>query len=188
MDKLVIVDNVIQQDEGGWVLSRDADGADGGWTFGGVTATNYNAWIKENFPTYAVYSYEDMKVDTTTLARKHIIENCIQIYLQKFWTTSHCDKLAPEHQQMFFSALINCGQHSAVKILQAACGCEAVDGAWGPSTEGHYADRLNDDVFRNTFCMCWQLHYEDICKHNPAKLPDLHGWTNRVNRYRKKGA
>lgn len=184
--EMQIVANVVNQDEGGWVLSHDADGGDGGWTFGGVTANNYNRYIHERFPTYASYSHEQMKADIGTKALATIIDNCLKIYVEKFWFPSHCDKLAAEHQQMMFSCAINCGFTASMKVLQAACGCEMVDGLWGPATEMHYAGRLMDSVFINAFCDFWIAHYVQICKANSAKQPFLSGWINRVNRYRKK--
>lgn len=178
-----IIEAVIINDEGGWTLSYDPDGGDGGWTFAGVTANTFHDWCKEYSKIMATtwqyynvtkeFVYEHMHTDTF----KHII---LRIYKEKFMGADDIIIVNQHFSTGFLSCKVLCSRVEGVKLLQGALNIK-VDGVLGPETRAAIIDANKETQSR--FCLFWMHHLIDICKHNPAKIQYLSGWYNRVYRY-----
>lgn len=173
-----IISSVIAKDEGGWVLSQDADGGDGGWTFGGITRKTWEACT----PTRLDFAAVQNRLLTAEGGEDLISQGCA-IYKSEYWDKAHLDEIHETHQEMMFSCAINRGPANAVKALQTAVGVVAVDGDFGPDTLVMYA-RFNTENFERRFCRAWMRQYFDVCKAIPEKIQFLLGWFNRVERFR----
>jgi len=103
---------VIENDEGGWVLSSDPDGGDGGWTYAGVTATTFNSF-QGNKNYTKQYLISDMENSLDEL--KQIIYS---IYYKNYF--SSLITFDPDLRAMELSCAINCGPAAARKIAFAS--------------------------------------------------------------------
>lgn len=181
-----IIANVITKDEGGWVLSQDADGGDGGWTFGGITKKTYDTTIIGVHDGFVGVTYEQIKKEALAQSEwfMHFKNDCCNIYKFNFWDKMYLDLIHEDHQEMMFSCGINRGPANAIKALQTAIGIVVADGIWGTDTANHYNSFIHDDTFHMYFCRAWMHQYFEICKHIPEKIQYLSGWYNRVERFR----
>lgn len=164
-DVKAAIDLVIKQDEGGWVLSQDSDGGDGGWTYAGMTAYKFNEGMACDV------NYQQMFYFVNQLAAaggKPLIpgvstvadlkEAIYELYYRYFF--SNLIAPDPSIQAMEFSAAVNMGSAQARQI------------AFGNKEPIGFAHD-------------WLVHYARICQGNPEKLSDLVGWINRVFKYLK---
>ena len=172
------IDFIIMNDEGGWVLSSDSDGGDGGWTYAGVTARTFNRVYG------AAYTRSDILVVLEDARRKEIfVEQIYNLYLNEFYLPAHIDAMPTDKlAQVMLSVAINCSPQIALTILQRAVGAND-DGIWGKETNTKLA-ALAPIVTLKNLIREWARHYIRIVQNNPTKLPFLMGWFNRVEKYR----
>lgn len=158
------IDLVITNDEGGWVLSQDKDGGDGGWTYAGITANTWNHFMPPNTADETL-SYSDIfnflngqlnSLCASISTVDELKETVYEIYFRNYFN----NLIAPDPsiQAMEFSAAVNMGPAQARQI------------AFGNKTKIGFAHD-------------WLVHYARICQNNPDKLQDLVGWINRVFHY-----
>jgi lysozyme family protein len=168
-----LLDIIIEKQEGGWILSHDKDGGDGGWTFAGITAT-------------ALKKYPDFQSANSPIPTK---EQIYDIYEKEF-VPENFEKLPLALRGSLLSACINCGKETAIKLLQTTCnvygGREViiVDGILGTRTLNAVIAFHYDSFIRPQFLKQWMLHYIRICVAIPSKLPFLEGWFNRAEYWR----
>lgn len=178
-----IIDRVTDKQEGGWKLSKDADGGDGGWTFGGVTKRLYDATMIGVHDGFVGMTYEDIEkealLDSDKFKRFKL--DCIKIYKFVFWDKLHLDNFLPAHWEMVYSCAINCDIKPTVELMQRVVGAKE-DGSWGEASQRAYTTCSN--IFKDAFLREWTRHYIRICVHNPVKLQFLEGWFNRVESFR----
>lgn len=190
--QLAALNEVIENQEGGWVLSKDADGGDGGWTFGGVTANSYCMQLGHEV------SFDQIELEIKSeKGLAGVKDDCLAIYTNEFvkpWMQQLPDKLfAP-----IFSAVINEGEHSVELVLQRAINrCLDFDNqSYRLLEDGIIGDKTIDELLSITavqnadpflqldFLHCWMQSYIAICVKNPVKLQYLQGWHNRVEYWR----
>jgi hypothetical protein len=194
MDTIVTVGNipalalaqinwVVEKQEGGWMLTLNANDPDGGWTFGGVTATTYSKHmgrvISCNEIASAIFSNKDQ-----------VISNCKEIYynsyylpavkiLESFWKEDMEGRL----ETYELSCIINLGEASFEAIVnETKSYIEPADfqNAW----EAHYFSLVKQNA------EAWQRYALTLSNtynsKDPANRPTtlraefLHGWINRV--------
>lgn len=160
-----LLDEVIQKQEGGFVLSRDADGGDGGWTFAGVTARTFNGYCHErgNDP----LNYEEMQkalYDESDEMHATIMEEIYDIYAQEYVKPLQLGTEGPQLCGPLLSCAINCGTHTALHLL-----VEAQRDCFPGASPLH------------EFCILWENHYHLISLVHPEKKQYLKGWYNRIN-------
>lgn len=173
-----ILNLVIDHDEGGWVLSMDEDGGDGGWTAVGVTANVFNAHAK-SIDENDIDSYEDFFTlwndsDETYAARKQIIGELHDIYTAQYLQPLKLDSIDATVRGAYLSCAINCGVVGAHVIM------------------GHAIMYRNTSLqsklsLLDAFCYAWHNHYSAIIAVHPEKHIYVTDWFNRVEFWRMKG-
>lgn len=196
-----ILSSIITNDEGGFVLTHNANDPDGGWTYGGIIRGNW-------YNPVCNYTLEQMQ-SAINAAPGTMKATCIAVYNDKFVTPSRVAELPSFIQQCYLSAVINCGQSVAVEMLQLAYNkllpknTVKVDGVIGSETihAWGYVGPSIENIYKLVFCDAWEDHYFDIvvantedwvdfCTKVGQKHPgvnfsaDLRGWINRVRRNR----
>lgn len=153
---------LIAADEGGWVLSSDAEGADGGWTFGGMTATKYHEYDPSVTKEQLAKWLSDVTDKTPIIMVKQIIYG---IYYDDFYQEAS-RLLTPILPQAYhLSCIINCGPEGFKEVLSK---CGNVE---------------NQAIARTKFLAAWKERYFKIVRDNPVKAVYIHGWINRVWKY-----
>ena len=182
-----LLDLIIEEQEGGWVLSKDPDGGDGGWTFGGVTANTFNKFTFQatNYrcPTYSLAD------NFASLSHATFKAACLEIYEANYFPP-HFDELPALLQGPLLSASIHCGRKTAVKLLQTTYNNDHSDLAILLAVDGDLGQVTLDEVnaqftswsinFIKDFLGTWEEHYRSIVDANPDKEQFLKGWLNRV--------
>ena len=155
---IVTINDFIVRDEGGFILTSDPDGGDGGWTYAGITAHTWNSYFENVTPASREVIQLALKSGVEDV-NKAVVEIYYNNYLVPAATHVGCstDDITPHE----FSCIVNCGEEGFKQI---------------------YNGVKNDDNVVE-FCNEWLHHYVDICKDNPVKLQFLNGWVNRVFRY-----
>jgi glycosyl hydrolase family 108 len=167
-----IIEEIIINDEGGWIATQDANDP-GGFTFAGITIAVWQKYLP---------------LDSVVWMRSAMTNNpdvlkidAIQIYYQEYYVPlAHMFQLNHEDNEVLFpyelSCAVNCGVETAYNISISAA--------------------LN----KITFCHSWLLHYANLVRENaiawqnavkdprikhPAtfRATYLAGWINRVMRY-----
>lgn len=189
---VTLIDNCINNDEGGWKLTSNPNDPDGGWTFAGVTSKTWNAWNK--FPDGYKYTAQDMK--------NHIAEDIVAIK----------EKIYTIYDEVFYQPLIkeckwNIGGY---KVHPAVFSCAVNIGV--EYTENILATMKYEDYRLEVFLLKWRDYYLDLCKKNAEawqtyvndlelelqnhdrfmpdgkrpttlRIENLKGWLNRIERY-----
>ncbi len=106
------------------------------------------------------------------------------IYYEKYWLKSQCDKLPLLLQPLHFDAVVNHGSRRATKFLQELAGC-TVDGSFGPNTlkavqaiEYEIDSSLELIEIRRQF-------YHRLVKSKPKLGTFINGWMNRCDALEK---
>lgn len=186
MPAMTVVDSaiecIIKEQEGGYVLSSDPDGGDGGWTFAGITRTTFFAHAN-SAPTKAAVAA--LIVNTSSVEYRDFIATIHSIYETQY-VPMYFQELPQLLHLPYLSASINCGLTSAVEILQVALNMlpglhslVEVDGKLGPLTMSDVAACHEADL-RDAFMWAWMKHYVAIVLSKPEKLQFLVGWSNRI--------
>lgn len=141
----------VLENEGGYV--NDPDDA-GGETKYGITKKQY------------------LLLDIKNLTK----EEAIEIYKRDYWTPSKASSLPHNLQYAYFDTVVNCGQGTAVKILQRAAGAK-VDGMIGPKTiaRARFCHLVHFQAYR-------VLYYASIVVHKPSQKKFWLGWFKRAIR------
>ncbi|WP_102226904.1 glycoside hydrolase family 108 protein [Acidimangrovimonas sediminis] len=71
------------------------------------------------------------------------LEQAREIYRTKYWDPAQCDLLPLAAASVYFDAVVNMGQDTAVRLMQTALG-ETSDGVIGPRTRGAMRRRGKD--------------------------------------------
>lgn len=195
------LDEIIRNQEGGWVLTENANDPDGGWTYGGMTHKNFTG-------AYQVMNYHGMSVMLESPDNIPGVQNAAyEVYDRDFIQSSRAEELPAAIQFAYLSCAINRGVENAVMALQTACNAIqakavlAVDGKIGPATIAEVKDVDLMDLhveLTHEFCHAWRLQYAELVVYNanawytyalkkqatePSiyRAGDLIGWLNRVH-------
>jgi len=192
-----LINQVVEQDEGGWVLTSNPNDPDGGWTFGGAIAEHWIKYFEKNtlhLPTFEQKTFIRVLIenDIKNQAVQIWIDRGIEIYYTEFY--QQLLKTVCAEKGLYpveFSCAINIGPANAYQLhLKAIQAC------------GQNEDEPGD--YEKHFCKAWIDHYVELVKKNaeawalyatvdrasaqskkPATLRAefLHGWINRVWKY-----
>lgn len=190
-----VLDNIIANEEGGWVLTPEtANDPSGGWTYAGVTATTWNK--RNSIP--ASYRTTDFKTMQNYIKQFPTIikEYIYQIYEYDYIIASNVEELPSYLWHVYLSAFIN-SEIGAVTALQKFLNSIGysliieVDGELGPITKDAMYVFSKDSSIQSgqeleekaQFCFYWLTYYAKLVTEQPTMfLPDLLGWISRVQK------
>lgn len=95
-----------------------------------------------------------------------------------------------ELRELVLDSAVNCGADRAVKWLQRASSCLAIDGVIGPETRmrvnefGNATRGIDAGPLRRMVIDQREDHYIDVCKRDPSQLRFLSGWMKRLRMLR----
>ena len=115
-------------------------------------------------------AYPGLDIENITLDQARLI------YQADYWNHSKCPDLPEALQYMVFDTAVNCGQRTAIMLLQKCAGIKQ-DGIIGQQT--------NDATKRITieqYADARKLYYDNIVLKNPSQEKFKAGWINRVER------
>lgn len=182
-----LIHQVVEQDEGRWVLTHNPNDPDGGWTFGGIIAPHWLEYIKHSTLT-AYNTTEDIRVAIEQdiadgpQIKQLWIDRGIEIYYTKFYQPLPQDPLP---NMIELSCAINIGVQGCCNIIAEV---------------SHASD------YEKYFCKAWMDYYIQLVEGNAKAWRDfgqkantqhpaglvapvtlraefLQGWFNRVWRY-----
>lgn len=138
----------------------------GGATRYGVIQTEYDAYrTGKGLPLQSVeFITQDEYVD---------------IYLNKYWLPSKCDRMKDKLAIVMFDTAVNNGVGRAAKILQKALGV-TVDGGIGPGTMAALQG-ADQTVLSGKYIDIRETFYQAIVDHDPTQAKWLNGWLRRLN-------
>jgi lysozyme family protein len=148
--------------EGGYVNNPSDRG---GPTNYGITQATYAEWLKAH-----AMSHRDVRGITRAEA--------VQIYRERYWTSSRCDELPPSVRDIHFDAAVNHGPGRATKLLQEAAAVRQ-DGEIGPVTLAA-VHRLNPELLRARYIAARYRLYGQIINRDRSQLAFITGWLNRL--------
>lgn len=171
---LTMIHILVEQDEGGWKLNEpDANDADGGWTYAGVTANLYNSYF--NVRTTRKFA-EQQASDHTQQWDNDIYE----IYFNEFYLPLQEVIGGPPHQG-YLSAAVNVGLAHATEWIRLINSDQpwSVDRQFCKLWRNHYIKLVVDNS------TAWFLYAFDNSNPKPKTLRAkyLQGWMNRVDKY-----
>lgn len=105
-----------------------------------------------------------------------------QIYFEKYWLASSCDKMAAPLAIMVFDSAANHGVTKTVKFLQRSLGI-LDDGNLGPITLSKILASDQRSLSLKVADTRAQF-YKDIVASNPSQAKFLKGWTRRITEMR----
>lgn len=202
-----IINDCIEQEEGGWKLSKHPDDPDGGWTYAGVTSKTYNSYKNTNL-TYAEVA---ALVAPDSQYRVNFNDDIINLYHTRFYgplnkagawyvlpdtaLVLESDKLGFEFNAALFSCSVNRGVANAIEAWKEAdrqltlpYKMRAFICAWqdqytklvadNAAAWRKYAEAL-EDVYNNKRLMV------DVALIKPKafRATFLQGWINRTQRF-----
>lgn len=100
------------------------------------------------------------------------------IYLNKYWLASKCDKMSDKLGVVIFDASVNNGPGRSIKFLQAAIGAK-VDGVIGKETLTKLA-KYDQSQLVNTTLSNREQFYKKIVERDPTQIKFLNGWLRRL--------
>lgn len=103
-------------------------------------------------------------------------EQAEAIYEKDFWEKCNCSALPGTLQYIVFDTAVNCGQGTAVLLLQKCAGLKP-DGIMGPETI-HAARQ----VTVAQYAAARKAHYNEIVERNPSQQKFITGWLTRVDK------
>ena len=117
----------------------------------------------------------------TKLAKNdpHFVKLVNGIYRGLYWQSCRCDELPDLWRYPMFSCAVNCGNKTAIRLLQKVVGI-AADGIYGRKTTQAVRIYIRKDLFVDKFCDLWSKYYDQIVKNNPKQEVFLRGWKNRI--------
>lgn len=176
-----ILDEIIRNQEGGWVLTENANDPDGGWTYGGMTKKTFcsvsRGWDGYTYEMIAdVVKQGDASKNGLGEVKSGFMKGSVmQAYEQIFIIPSRMEELPIGIQFAYLSCAINRGVENAVRALQMACNAIHdkevldVDGKIGPATirEAVDADMMDLHVeLLREFCHDWRMQYAELVVQN----------------------
>lgn len=156
--------------EGGLVDDPDDPG---GRTNCGVTQKVYEAWRGAA----GLTARDVAQIDAQEVAA---------IYQSSYWLRARCDALRPRTDLVHFDTSCNMGVNRAVRMLQAAAGCD-VDGVFGALTEGAIG-KCEPHALSERYCGAREAYYRRLVTMRPKLAKYLRGWLNRLNALRREVA
>lgn len=168
--------------EGGWVLSRDSDGA-----------AVYCGVNKRANPTWAGWSHlpdaapaRRRKIDTPELRRL-----VGKVYKKRYWASRICEFCAPWPilRAHVFDCAVNHGHAGAVMRLQEACQRQSpdisADGKMGPATEGAIRALVEHlgEAGANNLLVATRVAFYQRLGSKPGRKRYVKGWTARAESY-----
>src|SRR3712207_3714185 len=99
------------------------------------------------------------------------------------YRTPRCDLLPRPLDLVQFDTAVNMGVGRAVRMLQAALGCD-VDGDFGPGTR-RAAEACDAGAAVAAYCDRREAYYRGLAKKNPKLAVFLKGWMNRLDALRR---
>lgn len=182
------IEAVIDNDEGGFVLTSNKDDPDGGWTYAGIITSHWQGYLSTLNNT--VEGFSPTKSWFLQLPQFKKKEIAFEIYFAEFYEPMAAAMGEEEAYPFELSCAINCGLQEAIDIHKLA-------NSFSMSEEEEY---------EVTFLREWMKHYIKLVQENaeawracaedweagsagvkpPATLRavNLLGWFNRVERYR----
>ncbi len=196
------IDQIIINDEGGWVYTNRKDDL-GGPTYAGVTGKWFVIWNNKKYPNTKFSINNFISVFTQQKVNDYWVELIYEFYYDEFYLPIRGDDLPSLLAHAVLSAMINVGADEAPYWLQSAIndvGKEIlktpgtkftflkVDGKIGPKTieavnligmkYHHYVD------LSNRYCLdYWLPKYIRKVVKTPSQRVNLKGWYNRVRKY-----
>lgn len=157
-----LLDQVITQDEGGWVLTSNENDPDGGWTYAGVTARTFSAWWASRGQ---VLRSRDQMAALIASDLSNVVDDVYSIYESEFVFAGHVAEVPEPLARAYLSAIINLGVPAGIRVLQRTFMLYD-DGIWGPNTANACAAansmKQYSDRYITTFRQIWQAHYISI--------------------------
>lgn len=146
--------DVIENDEGGWVLTKISGDNDGGWTYGGMTARKF----REYYPgiTHENIAWVVSQADSKEALRQIIVRIYFQDYMQ---VAASIINFKENIQRYHLSCIVNCGPG----------GFEAI-----------YRDSIRTPKH---FLTAWKDYYHHLVLNDSSRYKFFAGWINRVWRY-----
>lgn len=182
-----LLDVIIVEDEGGWILTSNADDADGGWTYAGVTSTVFNASGGAAIANVAAMQ------NAIAANAAGIQQRVLDIYSSMFIIPAQVARVPLALQRPYLSACINLGVAGGVRVLQTALEVTP-DGIIGLQTMSALA-RSAAPTTMLAFRVAWEAHYIAIASASAelwaeGEAPvgaarqwrNLLGWFNRAER------
>lgn len=189
-DTVYLIDDLIQNEEGGWKLTY-IDGDRGGMTYGGMP---YNTYV-DTMRKYDLERFAYGPDEFLLLAKNddEALQDRVRlIYQKEFLDKCETNSLPFLLARAVFSCAVNCGVKRSVKLLQKTINQITtgdkliVDGIIGNKTiqasQRFYSQSLGNLV--NVYVSNWQIYYLDICINDPTQLKFIKGWYSRADKYR----
>lgn len=181
-----ILDEIIRNQEGGWVLTQNVNDPDGGWTYGGMTKKTFCS-VSRGWVGYTYSQIEDViaqgdasKNGLGEVKTDFMKDAVLQAYEQIFIIPSRVEEFPIAIQFAYLSCAINRGVENAVRALQMACNacciitkCDGIIGsatiasanATTHMTEEGLMPIMQGNLLRE-FCHAWRLQYADLVVEN----------------------
>ena len=155
-----VIEEVIQADEGGWVLSSVKNDNDGGFTYAGVTAKTF----KEYLPNLTIDTIKN-KANIPLLSQR-----VIEIYYSAYY------KPITDMHKFFGGVPIECRAPVYSCIVNTGVG--TAENLWN-SVEKEYI------LFerRGKFLLAWTKYYVGLLERNSVDKEFILGWIDRVFNY-----
>lgn len=133
-------------------------------------------------------------VNLFPLAAPIDVANITEPEARKFYAVMYYRPLAwindIELRELVLDSAVNCGAELAVKWLQRASSCLAIDGVIGPETRmrvnefGNATRGIDAGPLRRMVIDQREDHYIAVCKRDPSQLRFLSGWMKRLRMLR----
>lgn len=124
---------------------------------------------------YGVAQRPNPTVAVTTLD----LAGAMDVYYNRYWLTSSCDKLSSPLSIIHFDGAVNHGIGRASKFLQTAVGVEA-DGQIGPATLDAVANKDPKEIILSISQLRIDF-YNSIVASKPNQKMFLNGWLRRIS-------
>ena len=157
-EMLGLLNKIIQDQEGGWNLEEDSRDHDGGYTFGGMTKTEFVG-------SGIMLSSDDIRVLIKTKEEKETLCQIVtQLYFKHYINNFYWNALPKELRGPYLSAIINLGKSGGGKVLQRAIKLpdNEVDGSVGPHTIvalQNFVEKLSVTQLMDNFFAEWKAKY-----------------------------
>lgn len=116
--ELAAISAVIDNEEGGWVVTSDPNDNDGGWTYGGMTAKTFH----EYFPTVTLAMLNSFRNDPAL--KQTLQQEIVCVYFQEFYIPL-ITIAVPIPAAYHLSCAINCGSVEAKTLIAQSGGSKS---------------------------------------------------------------
>lgn len=123
------------------------------------------------------------QVEKIARADRKFMEMVQATYCGQYWSAAHCQELPGILAYPVFSASVNCGHVTAIRLLQRALGIKD-DGVFGDITR-HAIHNTDSHILVNAFCEQWKRYYRKIVLADSSQAIYLKGWLNRIENVKK---